>query len=435
MKKFFSVIILAILTNSAFSQWHELEGYFAYNPGDAYFSGDICFDIAPDNGIYVATGYRYNSPHYQWYKITKSHDEGITWGECNTPPSQELNWCSGIFCVAPSEFVVTSYGDENGIWATSDDGISWSKLGSTGADGHFISGDFTDISNGLVLHSYYNKKSSLFTGMAELCRIENGIFAMTLIDTLDFRKGTVQMLNDTTGIILCRNYEGFLPPEPGNNIILKTTDSGNTWSTLYTDTTYNLNHILFISPEKGILAGNGGIIKQTSDGGITWNPMESGTDKNIRYIASKNDVFMCVGDSGLILRKDANSDEWDNISFGTSNYLNIKLNNSFFGFILTADSKILYSNEALGIKESGVTDDLTVYPNPCRKQVSCNAANLSRLKAIRIQNSTGQVVMTHENNFNGQLDISHLAPGFYCLSFDFGDRVAVRKLIKIDLTD
>ena len=434
MKRLLSVVVLCMLAQSSFSQWSLLSGYLAYNPIlNQTPAGEITFDISPDNGLYVSSEYVYNnSPHWAWFKVLKSHDEGLTWSDCTIPNSSDITYCNGIQCIDSSELIGYVKGPNgNGIYASSDDGATWTKTGSTGADGYFTSGAFVDVSNGLVLHTYYpGKKSSLFTGLAELCKIESGIFSFSLIDTLDFRHGNIQIFNYTDAIIMCRDTAGSTLVHPGNNRILKTSDFGPSWTTLYKDTAYGLNHFLFTSWNDGIMVGDHGKILLTADGGISWNLMESGTTKNIRFVTLKNGVYFCVGDSGLILRKEVLSDTWQDISFGTDNYSKIRINDNFIGFILSYHSKIYKSDIPLGTDELKTPGNIEVFPNPCENEVSFRTGNPARIKRISIQNLTGLTLMDNIDASRATIDISPLSTGIYLISFNVGDRIVIRKIVK-----
>ena len=60
-----------------------------------------------------------------------------------------------------------------------------------------------------------------------------------------------------------------------NGIILKSTDGGNTWSTLNSGVTSTLYSIHFVSPLIGFAVGDNSTIIKTTDGGQTWTPSTS----------------------------------------------------------------------------------------------------------------------------------------------------------------
>jgi len=418
MKKLLVITMMIFSFHSAFSQWNALAGYVQLGP-DYYYEGYLDFDVSPDNSIYVVYRYSGYSIHYTYFKRAKSADGGLNWTFPGIGPTTTLY---KIQCVAPSQ-LVTFVTDQmtSSIRTTSDDFLTWEGIPGSNVDGFFNGYDFIDISRGFALNNY---------PWGLLGKVENGEYSSTPGDSVDFAYGSVKMLNDTTAFILCRDFNYPGSTVPGNNMLLKTTDFGNTWTTIYKDTLYNLNHFTFINEDTGVLVGKEGTILQTTDGGISWTPMESGTVNAINYITERYGSYFCVGDNGLILNRESGSDIWNDISFGTLNYLKIKLDSNMTGYILTPTS-ILRSDEVLEAGNDPVAETIVFYPNPCSDQLNYSFSNLNLVKQIRLQNSSGQEVLSVTGSFNGHLDVSDLDSGIYFVSFDTGDAVVTRKLVII----
>ena len=423
MKKLLIVTMMIFSFYSAFSQWHVLTGYFQPGP-DYTYEGSLDFDVSPDNSIYVVCHYSGYSIHVSWFMLAKSADGGLIW----TFPGTGSD-CSKIQCVAPFQLVGFAFYNwpTSSIRTTSDDCLTWENVPGSYVDGFFNACDFIDISRGFVLNNY---------PWGLLGKVENGEYSSTPGDSVNFAYGSVKMLNDTTAFILCRDFNYPGSTVPGNNMLLKTTDFGNTWTTIYKDTLYNLNHFTFIDEDRGILAGKEGKIIQTTDGGYSWTTMNSGVSSNINYTYSNNNINFCVGDNGLILRNHEGESEWEDISFGTMNYTKIKTDANNFGYILAKgqyaeDDRILASDFVLSSSEIPETNDFLFYPNPCSDQLNYSFSNLSLVKQIRLQNSSGQEVFSVTGSFNGHLDVSNLDSGIYFVSFDTGDAVVTRKLVII----
>lgn len=424
MKKLLIVTMMIFSFHSAFSQWNALTGYLQQGP-DYYYEGYLDFDVSPDNSIYVVYRYSGYSIHYSYFSRAKSVDGGLNWTFPGIGPTATLY---KIQCVAPSQ-LVTFITDQvtSSIRPTSDDFVTWENVPGSNVDGYFNGYDFIDISRGFALNNY---------PWGLLGKVENGEYSSTPGDSVDFAYGSVKMLNDTTAFILCRDFNYPGSTVPGNNMLLKTTDFGNTWTTIYKDTLYNLNHFTFIDEDRGILAGKEGKIIQTTDGGSSWTTMNSGVSSNINYTYSNNNINFCVGDNGLILRNYEGEPEWEDISFGTMNYTKIKTDANNYGYILAegqyaVDARILASDFVLSNAEIPETNDLLFYPNPCRDQLNYSFSNLNLLKQIRLQNSSGQEVLSVAGSFNGHLNVSNLDSGIYFVSFDTGDGVVTRKLVII----
>ncbi|NVO18567.1 MAG: T9SS type A sorting domain-containing protein [Bacteroidetes bacterium] len=421
MKNKIIILALLLLCYPSFSQWSTLHGYLYYAGPDEVFNGALDFDISPDNSIYVSSGYVYdNSPHYYWSRIAKSMDQGSSWTQLSY-----MNYTSSfsIRCMGTSELIVSRTDQiTSQLSATSDDCASWIWFGSGMTDGYFSDFAFSDLSRGLALTYYANPN---------ICIAEGGNFYCTVVDSLDFWFGRIQLINDTTAYILCRDTIGnvFMTGYK-NNTLLKTTDFGTSWTVVYKDTAYRLNHFYFSNLNDGIMVGDSGLIWQTINGGYSWNPMESGTNKNIKYITSKNGMYFCVGSSGLILSKEAGQDSWNDISFGISDYYKIRLDNNLTGYLLSSDHQILKSEHVLGFKDGDDASSIAFYPNPCKDKLHYSCPELMQLKSISIRNSVGQELIFVQKDFNGQLDVSDLKPGMYLICFKLDKKVLTRKLIK-----
>lgn len=415
------------MTQVAFSQpmWRTVTGYVNQLTNED-FTGDIHFDISPQNGLYVSTAYQSNvSIHFGWYKIMKSLDAGYTWSQCTDPPfvpAEDITTCPLIICVSPSELIACGTGFwRYNISSSSDYGSSWAELDVV-QDYNPHSGDFIDLSTGMVLGEL-----PFGGGQASIWKTKNNFTTLTYIDSLNFTHSAFQMINDTMAFILCRDEK---PGISSNNKVFKTTDFGSTWTAVYSDTLYNLNDIHFTSLLNGFMVGNSGLILQTTDGGITWNPMVSGTIQNINSITSSNGVVFCAGNNGTILRKDPGTDVWTNISYFITSYTRIKVDNNMMGYLQTESGNILASYQPLNILDPKAPASFNLYPDPCRDLLKYDCPASMKLEKISIQNSVGQEILSVQKDLNGQLDISSLVPGVYLVSFYTGDQLMVRKLVK-----
>jgi photosystem II stability/assembly factor-like uncharacterized protein len=64
----------------------------------------------------------------------------------------------------------------------------------------------------------------------------------------------------------------------GDGIVLKTTNGGTTWSSLWTGADQGVEDICFTDMNTGYIGGWSGYFAKTTDGGLTWTPMTPGTD-------------------------------------------------------------------------------------------------------------------------------------------------------------
>lgn len=105
------------------------------------------------------------------------------------------------------------------------------------------------------------------------------LFAATLLFTAVFSQTFTQKTSGSTYII----YDMCTSPTNTNTLygvtsqytqkskgeVIKSTDAGETWSTMYSVSNNSFTDVAFISDTKGFIAGFG-IFQKTSDGGTTW---------------------------------------------------------------------------------------------------------------------------------------------------------------------
>ncbi len=88
---------------------------------------------------------------------------------------------------------------------------------------------------------------------------------------------------------------GFMSRQNTQQGILKTTDGGNTWVSVYSSTV-NFNDITFITPSIGFAVGTGGRVIKTTDGGNTWNLIQLNSNYELSKINFKDsNIGVIVG--------------------------------------------------------------------------------------------------------------------------------------------
>ncbi len=426
MKRLFTIALLTLLCSSVYSQWSPMQGYLLSDPYQT-FIGNLDFDLGSDNGLYVTGQYAPAAspiPENYWVGVNRSHNNGTTWIDVTPIGVGMSNF--DIICI-DSQKIALVYGSvfTGVIQITTDDGLNWDQV-AYGADGYFFKGDFIQPDRGLVLYENYTQSN-----YAELFRLVDGVSEFIDMDSLIINKGYIQLVNDAKAFLLCRDTIGDPLANPLNNMILKTEDFGATWTLLYKDADYNLNHIWFDSEMDGVAVGSNGRIMHTTDGGDTWIPEESGTLKNINFVTSMNGTYMCVGDGGLILNKEFNDDQWLDGTFGTKNYKKVKIDSNYIAYLLTSDNQMLKSTGALNVNEPNTVLSVEMFPNPCHTDLHFNVSSQPELRQIVIHDLRGMEVMKTQYVQDGTLDVSSLAPGLFFITFEFIDQVITKKIIKI----
>lgn len=95
-----------------------------------------------------------------------------------------------------------------------------------------------------------------------------------------------------------------------NGTILRTIDTGNTWTKLVSGTTGNLNYVLFKNQDTGFVVGDGGIILKTITGGTNWIQKTSNTSANLNCIAYYNDSTLFIAGNKVVLISTNKGENW-----------------------------------------------------------------------------------------------------------------------------
>lgn len=129
----------------------------------------------------------------------------------------------------------------------------------------------------------------------------------------------------------------------GQNQILKTTDSGNNW------TTYNINSLFFdcffVNENMGWFVGGGGQIVKTTDGGQNWNNQNSNTTSDLKSIFLLDENFgWAAGFNGTIVKTSDGGNNWNICATPTSeNLLAIKFIDQNIGWAVGNNGVVLKS--------------------------------------------------------------------------------------------
>ncbi len=144
----------------------------------------------------------------------------------------------------------------------------------------------------------------------------------------------------------------------GENILLKTTDSGESWFKVNFPSAepYNyLSKMTFITTDVGFIYGNDGKLYKTNDGGKTWLYNNLGfSDINDIKFFDENNGLLCLNSKSFLKTNDGGL-SWEQISIDFSE---LKYNTKFVKLALI-DSQIAYAisndGEIIKTEDAGVT--------------------------------------------------------------------------------
>jgi len=184
----------------------------------------------------------------------KTTNGGINW---NVKVQSQAEYFETLFFLDENTGWIP-FGGTGGVLKTTDGGNSWMQY-SANLSGSPMKIMFVDSITGWISHntlgSYEISKSTdggvtWFTQIAE---------SFKFIHSINFP-------NSAIGYAV--GWEMFIPPNPDEEFIIKTTDGGTNWIEQYRDDGV-LNSVNFVNDTLGWTVGNGGKILTTDNGGVT----------------------------------------------------------------------------------------------------------------------------------------------------------------------
>jgi len=288
--------------------------------------------------------------------IIKTTNGGIDW--FRLPITLPENLYSLFFV---NETIGYACGQNGKIIKTTDGGQTWQNLVSGITENlyhlHFISPDtgFIAGDNGMVLRTYDGGQNFDYLSVSPInpadlkgiSVVANGRIAYavglagSIFKTTDYGNNWVQ-LNSQTQATLYKAF--FLNPNLGyvsseSGYVLKTTDGSN-FIKLNVAPPNPLYGIHFISSQVGYVCGANGLVYKTTNGGENWERELTGVSEVLYYIFFKTeDVGWACGRNGLIIKRYLPSA----ISENKKTILKIKNNNLLFlstGQIIKKNNKL-----------------------------------------------------------------------------------------------
>ncbi|MBI4811754.1 MAG: hypothetical protein HY800_10005, partial [Ignavibacteriales bacterium] len=204
--------------------------------------------------------------------ILNSLDGGSTWIKQKSGTTNTLN--ATKFIDALHGWIV---GDMGTILQTNDGGISWNNQSVLTFE-NLLAVDFISDTFGCVVGT----KGIIITTSNGGVKWESKLLKSKSQKTLR----AVQFYNENTGIAV------------GENIIWRTSNSGNNWDSVYGSKIFN--SVRFVNDSKIFVVGNSGTLLQSTDSGITWT-LRSGLSGDLRSIYFNDELngWICGKYGGL----------------------------------------------------------------------------------------------------------------------------------------
>lgn len=364
-------------------------------------------------------------------RIHRSLDGGQSWSFYQTPYED-----IGIFDIDMVDNQ-TGYACGGGnftnhtkiIFKTTDAGETWNIV-NEGSPGGFIFNkiDFINNDTGIV-GGDYNNLYRTFDGGQTLQAINpspdpwNMPIGVFDIYFLSAEKGFIAIdTGDVEGGIL-------------GSAILKTTDVGTTWQTVWSgDAGEEINCIYFLNAQYGYAVGLKGVFLKTTDGGESWTksiiqPMEElhtvcFTDENTGYM-DKGGIVCKTTDGGLTW----NMQQMQNPAIVTDIVFS---NDAKTGYLIGGNN--LYKTTSGGDIPNGINNvadkiHLSVFPNPATDYMNISYDEKTKVRSICISDIDGKKIMDYDKS-EKKIQVSSLSFGIYLLQIETDKGTAIKKFIK-----
>lgn len=203
------------------------------------------------------------------------------------------------------------------LFETSDGGRTWaSRVEDTDAKRTFWSLEFVDGLTGYIVGAQRNGTDS------SLLILRTSDAGKSWHDTLIKVESTVTK----AGLLL--HAISFCNPQVGwavgSNVIVRTTNGGQTWETQRSNNQEVLYSVACLSPDRAWAVGQNGLILSTTNGGKIWGRQASGTTDNLaRVRAFGKDIWIVGGMAGrgvLLRNRDAGAN-WQSQTLDASEAL------------------------------------------------------------------------------------------------------------------
>lgn len=177
--------------------------------------------------------------------------------------------------------------------------------------------------------------------------------------------------------------------------IIKSSNSGSSWTTLTTPTTETLNDIQFINANIGVCVGNTGTLLRTANGGSTWSLISVGLlDDLVAVCKTSANKLYAVGGNDAILESTSNGNSWNAVvtpytGFGFR-FIGVQYTSIDTGYYLTNTAEMIATDDG-GLNWRFITTGVF--------------GNLTAMHFINgltgwIGSSTGEIYFTNDGGLN-----------------------------------
>jgi photosystem II stability/assembly factor-like uncharacterized protein len=307
--------------------------------------------------------------------ILKTTDSGLTWTQSPVILSCDFTSCSFLDnntgCVA----------GESHIYKTTDGGTTWKDVSIPSISslysvnliqntGFVMGGDYyhgADVLKSIDTGSNWNflsKGTTEHLWSIDFCNKDCGYavgFGGTVLKTnnagVDWTSCTATSY-DLLSVSCTDPNTVFVSGK--NNLIMKSTDAGNTWTNYFGYTNKYLYSTFFLDNNIGFVAGDDGTIYKTINSGTDWSILSDplyGSIMSIYFLNPDNGFF--VNHEGEIYMTNTGGTVWNKVYTATSSLWDISFVNSNSGFI--AGDKLILKTIDGGISWTAIPANWTLF--------------------------------------------------------------------------
>ncbi|MEO8513219.1 MAG: T9SS type A sorting domain-containing protein [Ignavibacteria bacterium] len=195
----------------------------------------------------------------------------------------------------------TLVGQDGIIMRTVDGGLSWTEQ---------LSG-VTNVLNSIDQTSYTDNTGNPVT--LQLAVGDNGILIKSTDAGMSWKLGNSNSVETLNDIIIYSPEMMFISGT--NGTLLRSIDFGETWVPFVLSTTKSLNHVAVFSPNtqaatiNAVVVGDSGTVFATMNM-EDWYSISVPTTENLLSAASMNDILVCAGSNGTILKSTNKGNDW-----------------------------------------------------------------------------------------------------------------------------
>ena len=421
MKKIILITIFSLLLLPVKAQW-----YRKYEAANNLYFNDL-YTLNKDTLFIQA-----NNSSYDTFYLKRSFDGGNTWTDFSFQ-----NQIGFLQFVNNTGFMVQG----NDLLKTIDFGDSWQTIHT-----------FDFQLNNEFLRYFHAVTDNIFIATIQFTNSNNYTQDRIYISydgASTWQQIPIQDLSRFYGIYFINELEGFLVYHKFNQagcILSKTTNSGQTWTTINNNLGDCPLKTKFINQNIGFMV-NYNVYKKTTDGGITW--------EDTNYFIGNRIIFMnenlhwsiicdppaCTGchigsyiykyDNGTVTEFEYITPDLDDYDYC---YSQISFPEATTGYVLS--DHFLFKNDT-GINTGFIskTENLTyeqfkIYPNPNKGIFNIKFdKNPSQNWQYQITNLQGQILINNQQLIDHKIDANRLPAGVYLLNLQNDEKIYTQKII------